>query len=143
MAKRNRRRERKAEQDDQEQQAAPAGGVVTEVRAEDPNHPDPTVAEAKAAGEAEASENGQDKAKPAAKAKKEKPLRPCLCGCGNLTKGTWSAGHDAKLDGVAHRVASGKLTPEAGEEALAGYPQAALDARKERLNAVAGLVLVK
>lgn len=43
------------------------------------------------------------------KAKKNRPSRPCACGCGGSTKGTWVSGHDGRATGWALRVQRGLL----------------------------------
>lgn len=69
---------------------------------------------------------------------KPKPERPCRCGCGDMTKGTWAAGHDAKIDGIAHRIRSGRTSPEDGKREMAAYAKAAIAGRRERINKIAG-----
>lgn len=41
--------------------------------------------------------------------KKEKVAKPCACGCGSETFGTWTVGHDAKFHGAERRLIAGKL----------------------------------
>lgn len=42
--------------------------------------------------------------------KKNRPTRPCACGCGMATKSTWASGHDGRATGWAIRVMRGVLT---------------------------------
>lgn len=46
------------------------------------------------------------------RARKQKPLRDCACGCGRQTKGTWFPGDDGRATGWALRIAKGLLTIE-------------------------------
>lgn len=46
------------------------------------------------------------------KAKRNKPTRPCACGCGHPTKGTWASGHDGRATGWALRVTRGTMKLE-------------------------------
>ncbi len=46
------------------------------------------------------------------KAKRVRPTKPCVCGCGTPTKGTWAPGHDGRATGWALRVERGILTLE-------------------------------
>lgn len=41
------------------------------------------------------------------RARKPKALKPCVCGCGQTTKGTWTSGHDGRATGWAIRVERG------------------------------------
>lgn len=53
-----------------------------------------------------------------------KPIRPCLCGCGRGTRGTWYPGDDGRATGWATRVERGFMTLEqvpANERAGAEY----------------------
>ena len=43
-------------------------------------------------------------------AKKNKPSRPCACGCGQATKSIWASGHDGRATGWAIRVKRGYMT---------------------------------
>lgn len=38
-----------------------------------------------------------------------KPIRPCLCGCGGGTRGTWYPGHDGRATGWAVRIERGLI----------------------------------
>lgn len=44
--------------------------------------------------------------------KRNRPVVPCACGCGQGTKGTWFPGHDGRATGWAVRVEKGLLTLE-------------------------------
>lgn len=58
--------------------------------------------------------------------------KPCTCGCGELTKGTWAPGHDSKLHAALLMVIKGQRTPTAGWwDALT--PEQALAKGKELL----------
>lgn len=50
-------------------------------------------------------------------ARKAKPPKPCACGCGHQTAGgTFIAGHDGRLKGLATRVVRGVMTLDQVEE---------------------------
>lgn len=44
------------------------------------------------------------------KMRKAKPTRPCVCGCGQPTKGMWFPGHDGRAKGWALRVMRNVIT---------------------------------
>lgn len=49
-----------------------------------------------------------------------KATKPCECGCGTPTKGTWAPGHDAKEKGRLLKAAVAEVTAGAPGEAVAG-----------------------
>lgn len=57
-------------------------------------------------------ENTMTKLPAMPKNRKAKPSRPCACGCGRLTKGTWFPGDDGRATGWATRILKGLLTIE-------------------------------
>lgn len=44
--------------------------------------------------------------------RKNKPIVPCACGCGQGTRGTWFPGHDGRATGWAVRVERGMMKLE-------------------------------
>lgn len=62
------------------------------------------------------------------RARKAKPKRPCACGCGAETTGTYAPGHDSYLRGW-------KLRVERGLVKLSDVPEAQRPAVKRLLNA--------
>lgn len=44
--------------------------------------------------------------------RRNRPVRPCLCGCGRGTKGTWFPGDDGRATGWAVRIERGLLKIE-------------------------------
>ena len=42
--------------------------------------------------------------------KKPKEKKPCVCGCGTLTGGSWAPGHDARFYAAVKKVRSGDMT---------------------------------
>lgn len=72
------------------------------------------------------------------KAAKVKEIRPCGCGCEQVTASVFAPGHDARLWGVGHKVGSGKLTIEDGIKALKAFPKETVATYRDRLNQLAG-----
>jgi len=44
---------------------------------------------------------------------KQRPMRPCACGCSMPTQRTWYPGHDARMKGLILRYVGGVLDLEA------------------------------
>lgn len=55
---------------------------------------------------------------PKTRSRKEKPLKPCECGCGGQTKSKYAPGHDSYMRGAALRVERGLMTLDDFESLL-------------------------
>lgn len=91
-------------------------------------HEDAVLA-ARAMAKAWSGATGRSEPKPPTerKPRAEKPERPCLCGCGRMTKSAFAPGHDAKSKSAMRAIANGQtIRVEVGGETKAWTPSDAL-----------------